>query len=149
MNTIYEIIQQKIAEGKPCLVNFEKRFIKIGANYIVVNGAKNKEWGIPEMTLEETLAEIERLYDRYKHSVPTERSESVRRRYFYALPLNELPEDDLLYGEKRDVAQAMLESFILISICNGNLKWDEEKMGKWFWHSANHEELIILRRWVE
>lgn len=147
--SVYEIIQRNVHEGKKCIVNLEKKFIKLGTKYAYMPGFVPHDWGIPEMTLEETLMEIERLYDRYRHSIPSERSESRRRKYFYALPVDELEDDDLHFGEPRDVAQAALESFVLLSTVVGNLKWDEEKMGKWFWHSKVHPDLIILRKWVE
>ena len=49
----------------------------------------------------------------------------------------------------REYAQAKLEGFILCAILMGHFKWDEEKMGKWYWQSKTEPSLIILRQWVE
>ena len=52
-------------------------------------------------------------------------------------------------GERREVAKARLEGFILCMILNEKFQWDEEKLGKWFYQSKIDPDLIILRDWVE
>lgn len=91
---------------------------------------------------------MEELYHRYKHSIPSERSESTPRRYFMALPERELSDDDMLYGARRDKSQIELELFILCQLLGG-FNWNPEKFGWWFWQSKEDKELIILRQWVE
>ena len=72
------------------------------------------------------------LYRIYKHSVPSERSESKSCRYFMALPEKSLNDDAMLFGERRDKAQVELELYVLCQILGG-IKWNPETMGKWFW----------------
>ena len=60
-----------------------------------------------------------------------------------------MTDEQLMCGERREVAQATLEGFILCMILNGELVWDEDIMGKWFWQSVEDKDLVILRQWVE
>jgi hypothetical protein len=95
------------------------------------------------------LRRLEQLYKRYKYSLPSERSDSKRRHYFKALPMEEITDEQLIVAERREVSQAALEGFVLCMIVNGQLIWDEEIMGKWFWQCPSDPDLIILRSWVE
>ncbi|MCS2382951.1 hypothetical protein NXY25_04055 [Bacteroides thetaiotaomicron] len=91
---------------------------------------------------------MEELYRRYKHSVPSERSESKPCRYFKALQEKDLDDGDMLYGERRDKAQAELELYLLCQILGG-FRWNPKTMGHWFWQSRTDRDLVILREWVE
>lgn len=99
--------------------------------------------------MNQMFIEIEWLYRNYKHSVPSERSESKRKRYFNALKEKDLSDSDMLYGEPREVARFKLEAYVLFCIALGIFVWDEEMMGKWFWQSECDKDLVILREWVE
>ena len=107
-----------------------------------------KVFSVPHCSEEEFFSKVEELYRRYKHSIPSERSESTLRRYFMALPERELSDDDMLYGERRDKSQIELELFILCQLLGG-FKWNPEKFGRWFWQSQEDKDLVILRQWVE
>ena len=48
-------------------------------------------------------------------------AEAKYRRYFRALPEHELSEEDMLYGQHRDITQLRLELFILIAIIQNTL----------------------------
>ena len=89
------------------------------------------------------------MYLGYKYSLPSERSDSKRKKYFKALPVDELTDRDLLYAERREVAQAKFEGYILCMILTGQFKWKEERLGKWFWQSKGDHNLVILRKWIE
>ena len=65
-----------------------------------------------------------------------------------ALPERNLSDDDMLFGEGRDKAQIELELYILCQIING-LKWNPERMGRWFWQSKVDKDLVILKSWIE
>ncbi|WP_241217455.1 hypothetical protein [Bacteroides gallinarum] len=54
----------------------------------------------------------------------------------------------MLYGERRDKAQAELELYLLCQLING-LEWNPETMGSWFWQGKTDRDLVILRHWVE
>ena len=92
---------------------------------------------------------IEILYENYKYSLPSERSDSKRRQYFKALPVDKLTDEQMATGERREVARAKLEGFILCMIVDGFFVWDEDELGKWFYQSKRDPDLVILRNWIE
>ena len=148
MDNIYQESVQAARDGAKFKIDFPSRSLKLNGKYIIQNGKYEGELGVSECNEDEFLANVEELYHRYKHSVPSERSESKSRRYFMALPERNLSDDAMLCGERRDKAQIELELYILCQIING-LKWDPETMGRWFWQSQVDKDLVILRSWVE
>ena len=149
--TIYEELIQRVGAGEAFCIDFEKRNMKIGKNYLVKNGEYNTERALialDTMDMENILHTIVELYSEYKHSLPSERSENNRKKYFKALPMEKIEDSYLFSPIRRDLAQATLEGFILCMILNGNFVWDEEKLGKWFWQSKNDPDLIILKNWI-
>lgn len=93
------------------------------------------------------LSNVEHLYTRYKHSIPSTMSECKSRKYFKALSDKDLEDEDMLFGVGRDIAQVELELYILCQIILG-IGWDANKMGKWFWQSNKDRDLVILKNWV-
>lgn len=148
MDNIYQESVQAARDGAKFKIDFPSRSLKLNGKYIIQNGKYEGELGVSECSEDEFLANVEELYRRYKHSVPSERSESKSRRYFMALPERNLSDDDMLFGERRDKAQIELELYILCQIING-LKWNSETMGRWFWQSKVDKDLVILRSWIE
>ena len=147
MQTIYYEAIAKVQNGAKFHIDFQRRSLKIDGKYVIKNGEYEGELGL-EATLAPLLT-ITQLFLRYQHSLPSERSDNKRYRYFNALPEHELTDDDMLYGEPRETAQIKLELYVLIMILNGSLKWDEFAKDKWFWQSPNVKDLIILKEWVE
>ena len=148
----YKEIVEKVRQGSKFYVNFKERSVRLDKKKVVENGDFGEnayEGDAEDFTLERTLSTIEELYHEYKHSVPSERSENHRRTYFRALPERELSDEDMMYGERREVARALLEVYVLEAICRGWLHWDEQTMSKWFWQSSKDKDLVILRDWVE
>ena len=148
MSNIYENAVRAVEDGAKFTVNFRSRSLKLNGKYLIEDGRYEGELGVLLCSGEEFLANVEELYYRYKHSVPSERSEGKSRRYFTALPERELSDEAMLYGQRRDRAQIELELFILCQILNG-FEWMPETMGKWFWQSKTDKDLVILRQWVE
>lgn len=148
MENIYQRAVRAVSEGAKFAVNFQKRSCRINGQYLINNGQYDGELGVEQCGLEQCLSQIETLYARYKHSVPSERSESKSKRYFKSLPEGEIEDDAMLYGERRDIAQIELELYVLCQILNG-FTWNAETMGTWFWQSKNDKDLIILRNWIE
>ncbi len=149
--SIFLELMERVDNGEPFHIDFQKRTIKVGKEYLVKNGEYDSEKKlIASMNnMDIILRTIEELYHNYKHSLPSERSDSKRRKYFKALPMNKLDDFHLFNPIRREPAQARLEGFILCMILNGSFVWDEEKLGKWFWESKNDPDLIILRDWIE
>lgn len=148
MKNIYQETVRAVEGGARFKVDFQTRSLKVDGKYVIRDASYKGELGVPNCSEEEFLSKVEELYCRYKHSIPSERSENTSRRYFTALPENELSDDDMLYGKRRDKAQAELELYLLCQILHG-FKWNPETMGRWFWQSRTDRDLVILREWVE
>lgn len=148
MDNIYQESIRAVRDGAKFKIDFPSRSLKLNGKYIIQNGEYEGELGVSECSEDEFLTNVEELYHRYKHSVPSERSESKSHRYFMALPERNLSDDDMLFGEGRDKAQIELELYILCQIING-LKWNPERMGRWFWQSKVNKDLVILKSWIE
>lgn len=84
---------------------------------------------------------VEELYSIYKRSVPTREKLNGNNPYFKAIDIEDLNEVDIINGEQRNVAQAMLELYILKS----SLNIDDDK---WFWQSKKDKDLIVLKKWL-
>lgn len=147
MENIYNYSTEKIWNGARFQINFSQRSLKIDDRYIIKEGRYEGELGHPK--IDDPLPIITQLFLRYQHSVPSERSEKKSNKYFIALQEHELSDDDMFYGEPREMAQFELEYFILTAILNGSLIWDNFAKGKWFWQSPNIKELVILKEWIE
>lgn len=147
MQNIYDTAIKKVYNGSKFNVDFQHRSLKIDGKYVIKNGEFEGELGIEK--LNNPLQEITQLFIRYRHSIPSERSDSKRRNYFIALPEHKLSDEDMLYGERREYAQIKLELFVLIMILNGSLVWNGFAKNKWFWQSPEAKELIILKEWIE
>lgn len=116
--------------------------------YIIQNSQYEGDLGVELCaSLDEFLSNVEHLYTRYKHSIPSTMSECKSRKYFKALSDKDLEDEDMLFGVGRDIAQVELELYILCQIILG-IGWDANKMGKWFWQSNKDRDLVILKNWV-
>lgn len=146
--TIYEELVQRVSDGDKFHIDFEKRNMKVGNTYLIINGEYDNErmhW--PLIKANDILDIIEDFYDKYKYSLPSERSDSVRRKYFKALPIEQISDEQLMIAERREIACARLEGFILCMILTGQLTWDAISTG-WFWQSKNDADLVLLKKWI-
>lgn len=140
----YEDIVESVRNGSKFNISFEERRVRLNGKEIDIT-----DLGIPETNLDEALRLIENHYISYKRSVPSERNDSKRRRYFEADKMENLSDRELCCNEQREVAQVDLELLVLGLIINGSLIWNDEKMnGTWFWKSKRYPELIILKDWI-
>lgn len=154
--SIYSELVERVDNGETFSIDFEKRTMKIGKDYLIKNGEYDTTRELLGKLYEEpyslqvVLHMIRELYKNYKYSLPSERSDSKRKKYFKALSVDELTDEQLMCGGKRETTQAALEGFVLCSVIAGHLVWDEDVMqDKWFYQSANDPDLVILRSWVE
>ena len=150
MDSIYTSLVSCVHGGLSFHIDFEKRNMKVNSLYFIKNGEWDKDKLLLPKELQDcdVLKTIEELYFEYKHSLPNERSDSKRKKYFKALPIEEIHDALLFTAEYREVACARLEGFILCSILNGTLIWDES-WGSWYWQSKEDADLILLRKWIE
>lgn len=142
--TCNEIIKE-VENGAKFTINFQNRTCRVNGEVVVSEEIAARDCSLP---LSVALNGIEKAYRNYKHSVPSERSESHRRCYFKALSEKDLSDEDMMYGEQREVARCKLELRLLTYIIQGYITWQKE-WGSWFWQSPNDKDLIILRSWVE
>ena len=146
--TIYEELIQRVSDGEPFHIDFEKRTMKVGKQKLIDNGKYDETKHL--INFKGFVFEaINELYKNYKYSLPSERSDNKRKKYFKALSINEISDDRLMVAEIREVAQAKLEGFILCMILMNIFTWDELTMGKWFYQSKTDPDLVILRSWIE
>ena len=142
----YDEIINAVENGAKFTINFQKRTCRVNGKIVMSEEDKPKD--TPYLTHAVVLFAIEQRYAAYKHSVPSERSESHRRYYFEALPEKDLSDEDMMYGERREVARCRLEVYVLFCIILGRLTWNPS-WGTWFWRSKGDNDLIILRDWIE
>lgn len=117
MENIWNEAQEKVHNGSTFRINLEKRDLVIDGKYIIKDGKYEGELGYDtKFPVNALLAMTEKYYWQYLHSVPSARSEAKYRRYFRALSEHELSEEDMLYGQHRDITQLRLELFILIMV---------------------------------
>lgn len=152
--SIYEELIKRVSDGESFHINFEKRSMKVGNDYLIKDGEFDKSKVLinpifKNNCLEDILQMILQRYRSYKISLPSERNDNKRRKYFKALPMEEITDEQLMVAERREVAQAALEGFTLCMIVSEQLVWDEEIMGKWFYQNPSDQDLIILRSWVD
>ena len=145
MENLFDKAFCAVMDGAKFSVDLKTRTLKVGGEVLVENGKTDIPIGGVVDSPGEFLYNVEDNYRLYKHSVPSERSESKCKRYFIALPEHELSDEDMLYGMPRDVAQAQLELYILCQLLLG-MQWQEE-WGKWFWQSPNDKDFVLLREW--
>ena len=150
--SIYLELLKRVDNGETFHIDFEKRNMKVGSEYLIKDGEfdKSKELVSGPYDMRVMLDMIGELYKIYKYSLPSERSDNKRRKYFKALPMEEITDEQLMVAERREYSQAALEGFVLCMIVSGQLVWDENIMnGKWFYQSPADDDLILLRSWVE
>ena len=147
--TIYEELLSRVEQGEKFKINFEQRSMKVGKDWLIKNGeceVGRVLYGMNPIAIKE---QIERMYQRFKYSCPSERSDSKRKGYFKALSVDELTDEQMIYGKSRELMQAQLEGFILCAILMNHLKWEDLTEEKWFYQSPNDKDLIILKSWIE
>ena len=147
-----EELIERVENGEKFHIDFEKRNMKVGKTYLIKDGQYDKSKYLlskrdEPASIDMALTIIEDLYNTYKYSMPSERSENKRRKYFKALPVEELTDEQLINGEAREVAQCMLEGYILARILDGTVVW-QNNWGTFF-YQGNDPDLIILKKWIE
>ena len=142
---------EQVENGERFYIDFEQRTMKVGQAKVIDSG----EYDISQVLCDERfdnprilLDKVRELYISYKFSLPSERSDKKRKKYFKALSIDELTDEQLIYGVRREIAQYMLESFILCAIINGDFVWDDEIHGKWFYQDNIERDLVILKNWI-
>lgn len=143
----YSELREKVEHGARFSIDFKKRTLKVSGKNIEIDDNDFYDSGL-DYDVPTIMADTERLYYIYKHSIPSERSERRQRNYFKSMPYKELTDEELCYGQHRETARFDLEFYILRALQLGRLTWQKE-WGSWFWQSDEDKDLVILREWVE
>lgn len=151
--TIFKELVERVSNGERFHIDFEKQTMKVSDDFLIKNGEYDTSRHLfnkhnEPFPMELIIGTIEVLYERYKFSLPSERSDNKKRTYFKALPMEEIPDEILFTTERREVAQAKLEGFILCMMLENRFQWTDD-MGNWFWQSKSDSDLIILKKWIE
>ena len=142
---------ERVENGERFHIDFEKQTMKIGQDKVIDSGEYDISQVLYDGKFESSrtlLDKVRELYVAYKFSLPSERSDKKRRNYFKALPIDEITDEQLICGIRREIAQYMLEAFILCAIINGDFVWDDEIHGKWFYQDKLEQNLVILKNWI-
>ena len=145
---IYTEALEQVHNGERFYIDFVNRTMKIGRHKVIDCGVYDETKSLYDNKPTDIMSTIAQLYKSYKYSTPSERSDSKRRKYFKALSVEELTDEQMITGANREVAQFELEAFILCSIINGDFVWNEN-YGKWFFQHQSDRDLVILRSWIE
>lgn len=78
MSNIYVESILKVSHGARFSISFQNRSLKIDGKYIIKNGEYEGDLGLDKIPT--PLPRIAVLYDRYQHSVPSERSDKKRKK---------------------------------------------------------------------
>ncbi len=140
---LYDEIINSVSSGSVFNVDLKKKVLQLDKNNIPLDNMS-----VNISSSEDMLSTIHKLFERYKYSIPSERSEGKRRRYFKALKLSEIEYDDFMFGEGRDTAQIKLELYVLLSSIYYKNFWEEIFKERFFYQSDKDKDLIILKDWV-
>lgn len=140
---LYDEIINSVSNGSVFNVDLKKKVLQLDKNNVPLDNMS-----VNISSSEDMLSTIHKLFERYKYSVPSERSEGKRRRYFKALKLSEIDYDDFMFGEGRDTAQIKLELYVLLSSIYYKNFWEEIFKEHFFYQSDKDRDLIILKDWV-
>ena len=117
--TIYEELVQRVDYGERFYIDFKTQTMKVGKQKLINGGEYDNTRQLINIKTDDVLANIEALYKRYKYSMPSERSDSKYRKYFKALSVDELSDAEMATGDKREVARARIEGYILCAVLDG------------------------------
>ena len=140
---LYDEIINSVSSGSVFNVDLKKKVLQLDKNNVPLDNMS-----VNISSSEDMLSTIHKLFERYKYSVPSERSEGKKRRYFKALKLSEIDYDDFMFGEGRDTAQIKLELYVLLSSIYYKHFWEEIFKEHFFYQSDKDRDLIILKDWV-
>lgn len=138
----YSELREKVERGARFAIDFKKRTVKVNGKKVEFD---KDDLRIPDM-LFDAMEGMHTLYEHYKYSVPSERSENRHRTYFKALKYEDLNDNALCYGEHRETARFDLEIYVLFFAIH--FGWQEE-WGSWFYQDTSDKDFVLLREWIE
>ena len=141
-------IRELIPEANNVYIDIVKRNMKVDGKYVIKDGEVKDGYEIcqSKLPVKVVFLVMEEYYTEYKYSIPSKGSDS---RYFPGLAFEDIPDDILVKAQRRNKAKAQLEYFVLESILNGSLTWNNEIMGgTFFWKSKKQPDLVLYKNWI-
>ena len=83
--TIYEELIERVFNGETFRIDFENRTIKVGKTYLIKDGLYDENrilFSKNSLEMSDIMKFIESMYYNYKYSLPSERNDNKRKRYF-------------------------------------------------------------------
>ena len=115
----FQEVLDSIETGTHFSIDLNKRLCKVGKKVLI-----DEVWNGFEIDNENILETLQKEYDEFRFSKPSERSSQYERHsYFSALSDSELTDRQLLLGTNREVARFKLELTMLYIVMN--YKWHE------------------------
>ena len=159
--SVYKMLIESVENGNRFKIDLIKKNLLINKKQIIMEGSVVYEKYLNEPLIEsDDLADYfeyspilnehcwgvaNYLYSNYKHSAPKQ-THLGNKPYFKALDVEDLYDYDLAYGLDRNVAQFILEGYILFSGLMGWLKMENEK--HWFYQDQDQKEFVVLKEWL-
>ena len=148
MKSLIEKVIGMVNSGQRYTSDFHTKTIKVGKTYIVKNGKLLQD--VDTSFVSDVLCDLLCLYETYKNSVPSEISSKHRHTHFYAVPLEELSREDIMFGNNRLDAMIALEVFFMVVVVTTVLDWDTMIGAEKFFYQSQHDKgFVILREWVK
>ena len=108
MENVFQNTCKAVENGATFKIDLSTGTLKVGKTTVIRNGQlDDMNPGTEEFDGLPVLDVIEDLYAQYKTSIPSEKSDAGRSRYFRALRECDLEDGDMLYGIPRSVAQVL------------------------------------------
>lgn len=149
--TYYEMLI-KLAQNdySKIYIDLKNKNLKVGKQLLIENGNIIQSKVIVgddvyecSVLMSECL-DIDKLYEQYKFSLPSERDGG--NHYFKALAPSLLTDEQLIYGMPRLEARVRLEAYVMLGSLAGLIKWENDN--HWFWQSDKDKDFIILKSWM-
>ena len=132
--------------GKKVHINLVEKTVKINGNEIILDEKELIELNDINMIFATQPWDIvEELYSNFKRSVPSATTKT-NKSYFHADSVEDLTDDEIAFNMSRDLAQILLEGYILLAGLSGWLQWQNDK--HWFYQGTD-PECVVLREWIE
>ena len=141
---VYSKAIEKIERGSKFNIDLSKRTLSIDKKRVKL---KDQDLGMNRIDdMPRILEVIDELYKDFRTSVPSETADNNQGRYFRAFDIDNLTDEQLIYGENRQIARFRLEFFILCQLIYGTFIWDDELLGgTWFYQSKMDKSLVIRK----
>lgn len=149
--SLYKNLLLGVKNGDSFSIDFNKRTIKVNGKRIELESIVDLisdddliDENIKNIVSNDFYDTVEILYSKYKTSIPNSRN---KKSYFKALDIDNLTDDELIYGLNRNHAQFMLEAYILLYSIQyqDKINWNENN---WFYQGKS-KDLILLKTWVK